>query len=132
MVSNFLDNLAGVSQNNYDLKKHDAIKRCEKEKMVFSHGDFNQGNLILRNHKLVAVIDFSFAGISSGLVDVSRIAGRCPAEFKPILLAAYSKILRSVEQSDFDEIEQAWNYVDSQYILYIKQNHPEIKLSSIA
>lgn len=131
-VSNFLDNLSNVSQNGYDIKKHDFLKSLEKNHMILSHGDLNPGNLILRNHKLVAVIDFAFAGISSEFVDISRIVGRTPSEFKDMIVSAYEKKFQTkIDLENINNLEKTWSYVEEKYILYIKQNHPTIVLPSL-
>ncbi len=131
-VSNFLDNLSNVSQNGYDIKEHDFLKSLEKNHMILSHGDLNPGNLILRNHKLVAVIDFAFAGISSEFVDISRIVGRTPSEFKDMIVSAYEKKFQTkIDLENINNLEKTWGYVEEKYILYIKQNHPTIVLPSL-
>lgn len=131
-VSNFLDNLSNVSQNGYDIKEHDFLKSLEKNHMILSHGDLNPGNLILRNHKLVAVIDFAFAGISSEFVDISRIVGRTPSEFKDMIVSAYEKKFQTkIDLENINNLEKTWSYVEEKYILYIKQNHPTIVLPSL-
>ena len=131
-VSNFLDNLSLVSKNNYDIEVHNELKKLENEKMVFSHGDFNPGNLLLKNKKLVAIIDFSFSGISSPLTDLSRIIGRCPNEFKDIILKEYENYFKTtLNIENLNKIEKIWAYVEEKYIMYIKQNHPSIILPDL-
>lgn len=131
-VSNFLDNLSNVSQNGYDISKHDYLKSLENNKMIVSHGDLNPGNLILKNHKLVAVIDFAFAGVSSELVDLSRIIGRTPSDFKSKIVKAYKeKFQTEIDLESINSLEETWAYVEEKYILYIKQNHPSIVLPSL-
>lgn len=131
-VSNFLDNLSNVSQNGYDLSEHDFLKHLEDNNLTISHGDLNPGNLILKNHKLVAVIDFAFAGISSDLVDISRIVGRTPEEFKTKIAKAYKeKFQTEIDLKSIENLEKTWAYVEEKYILYIKQNHPTIVLPTL-
>ena len=131
-VSNFLDNLSNVSQNNYDLTVHNKLKSLEKQHSVFAHGDFNPGNLILQNHKLVAIIDFAFAGVSNELVDISRLIGRCPSEFYQILTEEYqSSSKKKINKEDIDSLLFTWRYVEEKYILYIKENHPSIVLPTL-
>lgn len=128
-VSTFLDNLSLVSQNNYDLVMHSPLKNLEKNALVFSHGDFNPGNLILNKNKLVAIIDFSFAGISSPLTDISRIVGRLPKDFSKTFFMIYEKYFK--KKMDIKKIGQLcdmWKYVEEKYILYIKKNQPDIIL----
>ena len=128
-VSNFLDNLSLVSGQNYDLSKHDFLKKLEGQNLVFSHGDFNPGNLILKNGKLVAVIDFSFSGLSSPLTDLSRICGRMPAHFSKPLIAYYGKLFKQkIEPYQIEILEKIWKYVEKKYIEYIRDYHKDIIL----
>ena len=128
-VSNFLDNLSLVSGNNYDLSQHDFLKTLEKNELVFSHGDLNPGNLILKNHKLYAVIDFAFSGKSSPLVDLSRITGRLPNDFYKYLKPAYMQHFNSkLPKRKVEKLIKTWEYIEEKYIAYIKDNHPDIIL----
>lgn len=128
-VSNFLDDLSVVSGNNYDITNHNHLKFLEKKCLVFSHGDFNPGNLILRNGKLVAVIDFSFSGISSPLTDLSRICGRLPSDFSNMLVSNYCKIFnKEINFEQIEDLEKMWKYVEEKYVVYIKQHHKDIVL----
>lgn len=132
LVSTFLDNLSQVSQNNYDKTIHDYMRMLEKENLVFSHGDFNPGNLILKDNKLIAVIDFSFSGLSHPYTDLSRIIGRCPSDFKNILLNEYEKVFNTkINKNEISKLIDIWNYVEEKYILYIKEFHPSIKLPDL-
>lgn len=131
-VSDFLDKLSLVSQNDYDLSKHDYLKKLEDSNMIITHGDLNPGNLILKNHKLVAVIDFAFAGISNDFVDLSRMIGRTPKEFSGMMIKAYEKKFQTkIDVDVILNLEKTWQYVEEKYILYIKQNHPSIILPSL-
>ena len=131
-VSDFLDKLSLVSQNGYDLSKHDYLKKLEDSNMIITHGDLNPGNLILKNHKLVAVIDFAFAGISNDFVDLSRMIGRPPKEFSRMMIKAYEKKFQTkIDVDVILNLEKTWQYVEEKYILYIKQNHPSIILPSL-
>ena len=130
-VSNFLNRLSAVSKNNYDISRHNDLKNMEEKHIVFSHGDLNPGNLIIKNHRLYAVIDFAFAGVSYDLVDLSRIADRCPKEFSEILFTAYKKHFSTIDSTEISSLCQTWRYVEEKYILYIKQNHPDIQLPDL-
>lgn len=131
LVSNFLDNLSKVSKNNYDLKMHNYIKTLEQNHLIFSHGDLNPGNVILKNHKLYGVIDFAFAGTSYDLVDLSRLLGRCPKEFQIMLLETYENKFGKIDSKKVQKLQNLWAYVEKKYILYMKQNCPDIKLSNL-
>lgn len=132
LVSQFLDNLSQVSQNGYDKTIHDYMRKLEKENLIFSHGDFNPGNLILKDNKFVAIIDFSFSGLSHPYTDLSRIIGRCPSDFKALLLNEYNKTFKTeVDENEIAKLIKIWDYVEEKYILYIKQYHPSIKLPDL-
>lgn len=128
-VSKFLDKLPSVEYNAYDLHKHDKLRQLEQHPQVV-HGDLNPGNILLdENDRMVAIIDFAFAGISNNYVDLSRIIGRTDVAFEKPMLEAYKTIVNNAVDVDcMREIAQMWNYVDHQYILYMKEKHPEIQL----
>lgn len=130
-LSNFLDGLAAVSQNDYDLAQHDFLKELESQDLVCCHGDFNPGNIILKDHRFYGVIDFAFAGVSSPLIDLSRIIGRTPGDFKPLLLTAFAEQGITVNPESLAQLQDIWRYVEAKYILYMKQNHPWIVLPSL-
>ena len=131
-LSNFVDNLAMVAKNNYDLSMHDFLKELENENLICCHGDLNPGNIILKNKKVYGVIDFAFAGVSSNIVDFSRMIGRTPSDFKPMLIKSFEKTFNTtVNIERLDKIEKIWQYIEEKYILYIKQNHPTIILPSL-
>lgn len=132
VLSDFLDNLSEVSKNNYDLAKHEILKSLEERDLSICHGDLNSGNLILRNNKLFAVIDFAFAGVTSKFCDLARISGRTPKEFKNMLINAYEeKFNLKINENLISNLEDLWKYVEKQYILYIKQNYPTIQLPTL-
>lgn len=128
-VSKFLDELPSVECTSYDLHKHDKLRQLEQHPHVV-HGDLNPGNILLdENDHMVAIIDFAFAGVSNSYVDLSRIIGRTNPSFEAPMLDAYKSIVNhTVDENCMREIVQMWNYVDNQYILYMKKNHPEIQL----
>ncbi len=128
-VSKFLDKLPSVEYNDYDLHKHDKLRQLEKQPQVV-HGDLNPGNILLdENDRMVAVIDFAFAGVSNSYVDLSRIIGRTHPSFEAPMIDAYKAIVNSsIDENCMREIVKMWDYVDNQYILYMKEKHPEIQL----
>ena len=130
-VSDFLDNLSKVSKNNYDITMHNYLKQLENQNLCISHGDFNPGNLILKNGKLVAVIDFAFAGVSHKLTDISRILGRTPKDFEKYILQEFKQKNYKIDKKQLKKLNFLWQYVEEQYIKYIKQNHPTIKLPTL-
>ncbi len=130
-LSKFLDELSEVDNNDYDLSQHDLLRYYEQTPHVV-HGDLNPGNILLNEKdQMVGVIDFAFAGISNNYVDLSRIIGRTHPSFTKPMKEAYEHVMK--EKVDCQRIEKMihmWNYVEEQYILYIKENHPEIQLPS--
>lgn len=130
-VSCFLDELSKVSKNNYDLSQHLYLKNLEEQCICISHGDFNPGNLILYNGKLVGVIDFAFAGVSHHLIDISRLLGRVPSDFKKYMLSELQKERSEIDIITIEKLNNLWKYVEQQYIMYIKQKHPSIQLPTL-
>ena len=129
--SNFLDNLSKITKNsNYDIKKHDFLKKNEQKCLILCHGDFNSGNILIKHHKMISVIDFAFVSYSSPLNDISRLIGRLDESYEKLLISEFEKAFETrVDVSDIKNLAQMWNYVDENYIAYIKANHPEISLS---
>ena len=130
-VSQFLDELSRVDDKPYDLKQHDILRFCEQLPQV-AHGDLNPGNILLdENDKMVGVLDFAFAGISNQLVDLSRIMGRTNEDFSRIIVQIFEEQTgQNVNADKVHALIRMWNYVEQQYIAYIKANHPEIVLPS--
>lgn len=128
-VSEFLDQLSTVDGAGYDLSQHNILKILENRKQVV-HGDLNPGNILLdEKDRMVGVIDFAFAGISNNYVDLSRIIGRSDVAFEKPMVEAYEKVMQEpVDLGRVKEVIRMWDYVEQQYILYIRRNHPEIQL----
>ncbi|MDR1254739.1 MAG: aminoglycoside phosphotransferase family protein [Puniceicoccales bacterium] len=130
-LSTFLDELSKVDDNTYDLRQHDALRSYEKEAHVV-HGDLNPGNILLdENDKMIGIIDFAFAGVSNNHVDIARIIGRTGDSFTEAIIKAYQDTTgKQVNKKHVQKLIQTWNYVEQQYILYIKNQHPDIILPS--
>mgnify|MGYP004638245899 CR=1 FL=1 len=130
-VSKFLDELSYVDTNTYDFSKHNVLREIENNAQVV-HGDLNPGNIILdSNDRVVGFIDFAFAGISNNYVDLSRIIGRTHRDFEGPMIEAFENTLNTkVDLQRVHNMVHMWDYVEQQYILYIKENHPEIQLPS--
>ena len=128
-VSKFLDELSYVDTNSYDFSQHDVLREVENQVQVV-HGDLNPGNIILdKNDRVVGFIDFAFSGISNNYVDLSRIVGRSHPEFERPMIEAFENIMKTkVDIPRVHNMVHMWDYVEQQYILYIKENHPEIQL----
>ena len=130
-VSQFLDELPSTQFNAYDLKQHDFLRQLESHAQVV-HGDLNPGNIILdENDKMTGVIDFAFSGVSNSYVDLSRIIGRSSEAFEKPIMEAYREIVDDKVNAEYmQKLKSMWNYVDRQYINYMRVKHPEIQLPS--
>ena len=87
------------------------------------HGDFNSSNILLDdNNNVVAVIDFGFGGFGNKYMDISRIIGRCPNNFKNSIISSYEKIDNHfLDINLLDNDIEIWNNIDSGYINYMKK-----------
>ena len=87
------------------------------------HGDFNSSNILLDdNNNVVAVIDFGFGGFGNKYMDISRIIGRCPNNFKNSIISSYEKIDNHfLDINLLDNDIAIWNNIDSGYINYMKK-----------
>jgi|GEM_PF-194841 len=127
-VFDFLKELAELhfgDINSFDVElfsKHDT-------KMTLAHGDLNPGNLIIENGRVVGILDFCFAGYGNPYIDLSRIIGRLPSNYKDVLEKSYENIFEGcIDLALLDRFISAWNCIDNEYIKYIKMNNPDIKL----
>ncbi len=131
-LSNFLKELAKVDKEiDYDYSLLEELEEDEKNSVVFVHGDLNIGNILLdENDNFNAILDFSFAGLSDIYSDLSRICSR--TDDKILLknvVTNYEKISgRKIDINKVLRREKTWNYIDNQYIKYIRKHHPEIDL----
>ena len=125
-TSNFLDKLSFVSDLDYDLNKHKFLKKLEQNNnLTLCHGDLNPGNIIVKNNKMIGVLDFAFVSFSSNLLDLSRIVGRMPSDFKSII---FHEVNVNFKEDDIAKLIQMWDYVEKKYVEYIKLNHKDIIL----
>lgn len=129
-TSTFLNQLSKVSdKQGYDIKKHQPLVLAEKQGLILTHGDLNPGNLIVKNGKLVAVVDFAFVSYSSVFNDVSRLLARCEKSFEKHLIKAFeNKFNLRVDAKQICALQSVWQYVEKKYVEYIKLNHPDIIL----
>ena len=129
IASTFLKNLSLVSGEGYDLHKHDLLKKMERQESVFSHGDLNPGNILIKRGKVVAILDFAFACKSSPLNDLARLLERVPEQQKLLFIEEYEKIFRTkINLNELSILISMWQYVELRYIEYIKKKHPDIQL----
>lgn len=127
-TSQFLKELSLVSGGEYDLDKHMALEKEERAQLVLSHGDFNPGNILMKHGKMHGVLDFAFVSYSTPLDDVSRVIGRFPALEKPIVSQLKARGNFEDAEMRIAELCQVWQYVEQQYIEYIKREHRDIIL----
>ena len=135
-LSLFLHNLAIISQinENYDFSKHnELIKKENNYSLVLNHGDLNPGNILINsNFEIEAVLDFAFCSISSYDNDLARIIGRMPNEYKDLLINSFEKIFDTKLNIDsLNNLISMWNYIDNNYINYMKVNCPDVNLDNI-
>lgn len=130
--SKFLDDLSEVTKTEYDLSKHDYLKKLESE-LVLCHGDLNPGNILMDNKfNVVAILDFAFVSVSSPINDLSRIIGRLPGDFEEIMLNQFNKTFNTnITSFEINNLIKMWDYVEEKYIDYIKIYHKDIVLPTL-
>jgi aminoglycoside phosphotransferase (APT) family kinase protein len=113
-LSGFLVRLAAATKNEkYDYDTFiELVKRENSGGLVLCHGDLNPDNILVKDNRLVCVIDYAFAGISAPDADISRICNRMPA------IAKYF--------TPNPKLVAMWDYVDNNYVEYMKIYHKEV------
>ena len=129
-LSDFIVDIANVDDNYYNYEDSDLLKKDEEKELVFVHGDLNIGNILLDdNDDIIAFIDFAFASLSERCCDLSRISCRVSPEFLNDILTTYEKISNyKIDYEKINKRNKMWNYVEEQYIIYMKNTFPEIKV----
>ncbi len=128
-TSTFLKKLAIASAvEDYNFNEHNVLIKEEKKHLVLSHADFNPGNLIIRKGKLVAVLDFAFVSYSSPINDLARLVGRADPSYRAVLIKEFEKKFGEIDEQVLNSLIKMWTYVETSYIKYIKQKHPDIIL----
>lgn len=129
-LTDFLIGLSKVNKyEDYDFKKLEIVRKLEKENSVFCHGDLNPGNIIVKEGKVVGVIDFAFACKSNLLVDLSRIIGRLPREFSETFVSTFEKVFQiKVDRNEVEKLIKLWSYVEKNYIGYVEKECSDIVL----
>lgn len=86
------------------------------------HGDLNSSNILLDdNNNISAIIDFGFGGYGNKYFDISRIIGRCPANFKSKIIESYEKLENSkIDINKLNNNIDIWNNIDQSYINYMR------------
>ena len=131
--SQFLAELALVGDNGYDFSKLRRLGELD-EQGILTHGDFNQGNVLVdQNFRLAAVLDYAFICWSCDINDLARMIGRLPPKFRlPLIKAFESRLEKQINLDDLDYLIDLWSYVDNDYIKYMKKHHPYIDLSAFS
>lgn len=129
-LADFLIELAKVDDNYYDYSSLLQLKENELKNPVFVYGDLNIGNIILNeNNDICAFIDFSFTGISDIYCDLSRISCRIDNFFMETILNKYELLInKKLDREKIEQRNKMWNYVEEQYIIYMKKYFPEIDI----
>ena len=129
-LSDFLMDLAKIDDNYYDYSGLLELQQDEENNLVFVHGDLNIGNILLdENDNICAFIDFAFAGLSDIYCDLSRISCRVNYNFLHKILLKYEELSgKNLDRNKIEKRNIMWKYVEEQYIVYMKNNFPEIKL----
>ncbi|MDR1009141.1 MAG: aminoglycoside phosphotransferase family protein [Rickettsiales bacterium] len=128
-LSEFLKKLAATHFDRLDERYYERLLNSETRSLGIVHGDLNPGNIIVGDKGEVrGVIDFGFAGIGNRMSDVSRIVGRSPAAFGTVFLGALGRRYFEVDSAEVDGLVETWNYVEREYIGFMKRHHPEITL----
>jgi thiamine kinase-like enzyme len=87
------------------------------------------------NPHIVCVIDYAFASLSTPFADISRICNRMPAitKYFPARCASADLAFSQIRRSSADLVPNPkliamWDYVDSNYIEYMKKYHREVDI----
>ena len=129
-LSDFIVDIAKIDDNYYNYEDSDLLKKDEEKELVFVHGDLNIGNILLDdNDDIAAFIDFAFTSLSERCCDLSRISCRVSSEFLNNILTTYEKISNyKIDYEKINKRNKMWKYVEEQYIIYMKDAFPEIKV----
>ena len=129
-LSDFLMELAKVDDNYYDYSDLLELQKDEENNLVFVHGDLNIGNIILNNNnKICAFIDFAFTGLSDIYCDLSRISCRVDDDFLNSILKQYEYLANiKLDKTKIENRNRMWKYIEEQYIIYMKNEFPEIEI----
>ena len=92
------------------------VERC------LVHGDLNSSNVLIdENNNIAAIIDFGFGGFGNKYQDISRIIGRCPANFKQEIVQSYEELEnKDLDSNEVDKNISTWSKIDSGYINYMR------------
>ncbi|MDR1071310.1 MAG: aminoglycoside phosphotransferase family protein [Rickettsiales bacterium] len=94
------------------------------------HGDLNPGNIIVRNGRVFGVIDFCFAGPGPyAYSDLPWLCNRLPPSFGKIMLESFESVSGTrVDPGIFSDFLKAWKFIGTEYVRFMRNNHPEIKV----
>ncbi|MDR1917852.1 MAG: aminoglycoside phosphotransferase family protein [Christensenellaceae bacterium] len=127
-LSSFLIHLARATKNkDYDYETFVELVKLENtNELVLCHGDFNAGNVLIYGGKISAVLDYAFATISTPMADLARMCNRLPPIADMLIDAYQTKSGQVVDKKSLNKLIAMWNYIDSNYINYMRRYHPEV------
>ena len=131
-LGEFLDDLAGVHNGDYNFSYHIPLHLMEKDRsnLKLVHGDFHPGNILIHEGRVSGVIDFAFASLSDEHADLGRFVGRSNADLGHALVEAYQrKTNKLCDQKKIDDVVDVFKYVEYKYVQYMQSYHPEITIS---
>ena len=125
----FVSKLPKLNEKEYDFSYFNGLLNDEKlEEQVFIHGDLNIGNVILnKNDNVVAIIDYSFCGLGDIYTDLSILSCRINEDFFDRVIFEYQKISKkNLDMKKMEDRKQLRQYIEKEYIAFMKIKHPEI------
>lgn len=118
----FLDELLTKHVSKEDMKFW-KVEDPENKNECLVHGDLNTSNVLLDdNNRVVAIIDFGFAGYGNQYDDIARIMSRsCPDTFKNTIIQSYENYSKApIDCQKLDNRIQEWGNIDQAYINYMR------------
>ena len=123
-LNDFINELLEKHVSAEDIKfwKVSDFKMGDAEKPCLVHGDLNSSNILLDdNNNVTAIIDFGFGGFGNKYFDISRIIGRCPANFKEPIIKSYQAFEnKELDKKEVDKNINTWSNIDQGYINYMR------------
>ncbi|MDR0631192.1 MAG: zeta toxin family protein [Holosporales bacterium] len=98
--------------------------------LVVVHGDLNIGNIIVNDDlKIVGFLDFAFFGVSVPEADLARITCRIGKDLFDSIITHYERTSgRILRQYLLSEMIDMWAEIEQNYIAFMAQTMPDIKV----